>query len=65
MIGLEYEYDMENFWGNTVTIKVYKDGRASVTIPTEDITDSSPQQTKGFASEDAAYAWAFNRGYRD
>lgn len=54
----EINYEMENGFGDTVTITVNPDGTATVK---EELTE----ETKSFPTEDKAYTWAYSRGYRE
>lgn len=53
----DFNYTMENFWGDEIRIYGYDDGGAWV-------LDSDGQE-HNFPDEEAAYNWTYKRGYRD
>lgn len=58
-----YRYNMENAFGDLVTIHVTSAGPAYVEIPGY-FEDDDPE-LKYFRDEDAAADWAYAQGYRE
>ena len=59
-IRYDFNYTMENIWGDEVQIYGNDDGPAWVSSP-----DHFGGQPHEFRDEAAAYNWAYKRGYRD
>ena len=60
-MDMSYSYDMENGFGDYVTIIVRNDGSAECVVTDwNNVTDAIQ-----FDSEDDAYDWAYRRGYRE
>lgn len=56
-----YCYSMENGWGDVMTVS----GRDGEPCRVDYYGDDGEMHGRVFPTEDAAYAWAFKRGYRD
>lgn len=56
-----YKYDMEDIQGETATIHVHGE---TATLDYPD-WETGGRKLIEFPSEAAAYAWAYNRGFRD
>ena len=57
----DYEYDMEDLWGDYVTVYGYDDGPAWVSVPNW----AGGKTVKEFSGEQAAYGYAYDLGFRD
>ena len=55
----DFNYEMQDFWGNVIRIYGNDDGPAYVEAP------DHFREPHEFRSEKEAYAWAWRRGYRD
>lgn len=56
----DFNYELENIWGYTVRIYGNDDGPAW--LVSENHFDGQPHE---FRDEEAAWNWAYKRGYRD
>ena len=55
-----YEYEMEDFYGETVSVQVSENGTAAVNYSYD-----GENKSKEFSCEADAYDWAYRRGFRE
>ena len=61
-IEVNYYYDMEDCYGNKITLSVFNDNSVTVEFFNFDLYR---MDSKEFETETSAYNWAYNRGYRE